>query len=73
MSLDTSCCELEAIAGLINQELQLVRCMRAEGEQPPVADEARAYSGAISQLFALHGPLLIAALDLELEAAYVAN
>ena len=71
--LDQSCSELEAIAGLINQELQLIRCMRAEGEQPPVADEARAYSGAMAQLLCMHGPLLIAALDLEMAAAYVAN
>ena len=73
MSLDTSCCELEAIAGLINQELQLVRCMRAEGEQPTLQEEATVYSGAIAQLFCMHGPLLIAALDLEMEPAKVAN
>ena len=71
--LDQSCSELEAIAGLITEELALIRDMRAHGEVPPTADEARAYSGAISQLFALHGPLLIAALDLEMAAACVAN
>ena len=43
--------------------------MRAEGEQPPVIDEARAYSGAMAQLLCMHGPLLIAALDLEMAAA----
>ena len=65
MSLGLSCSEMAAIAGLINQELALIRCMRARGEQPTMQEEATAYSGAMAQLFCLNGPLLITALDLE--------
>ena len=72
MPLDTSCCELNQIAALVNQEHELIRCMRAHGEAPSVTDEARAYAGGLSQVALLLQPMLLAALDLELEAALVA-
>ena len=72
MSLDTSCRELDEIAGLLIEEHRLIRCMRAHGEAPCVADEARAYAGGMSQLALMLQPMLLAALDLELEAACVA-
>ena len=69
MNLDTSCRELDEIAQLLIREHELIRCMRSHGEAPCVADEARAYAGGLSQLALMLQPLLIAALDLELEAA----
>lgn len=72
MSLDTNCRELDEIAGLLVEEHRLIRCMRAHGEAPCVTDEAMAYSGGISQMALMLQPLLIAALDLELEDALVA-
>ena len=71
MSLDTSCRELQEIAALLVEEHQLIRCMRAEGKVPTVEEEARAYSGGISQIYCLTGPLLIEALNLEMAAALV--
>ena len=72
MPLDTSCCELQEISELLVEEHQLNRCMRAHGEAPSAIDEARAYAGGISQLALMLQPMLLAALDLELEAACVA-
>ena len=69
MSLQSSCRELDEIAALLVREHELVRCMRAAGEPPCEVDEARAYAGGISQLALIMQPLLIAALDLEMEAA----
>ena len=73
MNLGQSCSELEAIAGLITEELQLIREMRSHGGAPTVEEEVRTYAGAISQIYCLTGPLLIEAMGLELEAAYVAT
>ena len=72
MTLAAACCELNQIAALVNQEHELIRCMRAHGEAPCVSDEARAYAGGLSQVALMMQPLLIAALDLELESALVA-
>ena len=69
MSLDQSCAELEAIAQLITEELALIRCIRSHGEAPTVEEEVRSYAGAMGQLLCIRGPLLIAALDLEMAAA----
>ena len=72
MPLQSACRELDEIAGLLVREHELIRLMRGRGEQPCICDESRAYSGGISQLALMLQPLLIAALDLELEAALVA-
>ena len=69
MPLATSCRELQEISELLVEEHRLVRLMRCHGEAPALMNEARAYSGGISQLALMLQPLLIAALDLELEAA----
>ena len=69
MPLATSCRELQEISALLVEEHELIRCMRAHGEAPCVTDEAMAYAGGISQMALMLQPLLIAALDLELEAA----
>ena len=72
MPLATSCRELQEISALLVEEHRLVRLMRRCGEAPCVTDEAMAYAGGISQLALMLQPMLLAALDLELEAACVA-
>ncbi len=72
MSFDSSCRELDEIAGLLVREHELIRLMRAHGESPCEADEARAYAGGLSQVALLLMPLTLAALDLETAAALVA-
>lgn len=70
MPLQSACRELDEIAQLLVREHELIRCMRAHGESPCEAvDEARAYSGGISQLALMLQPMLLAALDLETAAA----
>ena len=72
MPLQSACRELDEIAQLLIEEHRLVRLMRAHGESPCVTDEARAYAGGLSQVALMLQPMLLAALDLELEAALVA-
>lgn len=72
MPLQSACRELDEIAQLLIREHELIRLMRSHGEPPCLADEARSYAGGISQLALMMQPLLLAALDLELEAALVA-
>ena len=63
MALDRACADCEVIADLICKELELI-----QSQEPFTAIEtANTYAGGISQLALLRGPLLIAALDLELE------
>ena len=73
MPLATSCRELHEIAELVNREHELVRLMRRHGEPPCVSDEVTTYAGGISQVALMMQPLLLAALDLEMEAACVAS
>ena len=72
MPLQSACRELDEIAGLLIREHELIRLMRAHGEAPCEVDEARTYAGGLSQVALLLQPMLIAALDLEMEAALVA-
>ena len=69
MTITSACRALDEIAQLLVREHELIRLMRGRGEQPCMCDEARAYSGGISQLALMMQPLLLEALDLELEAA----
>ena len=72
MSLSRHCAELEKIAVLVNAEVTMITCMRRHGGAASPQDEARTLAAGISQWALLRGPLALAALDLEMEAAWVA-
>ena len=69
MPLQSACRELDEITQLLIEEHRLIRLMRNHGEPPSAVDEARSYAGGLSQVALLLQPMLLAALDLELEAA----
>ena len=73
MPLATSCRELQEISELLVEEHRLVRLMRCHGDAPALMDEARVYSGGISQLALMMQPLLLAALDLEIASSQVVH
>ena len=72
MPLADHLAELEPIARLITQEHELIHCLRCQGEPPEPEAEARAYAAGLAQMALMIRPLQMAALDLELEASWVA-
>ena len=72
MSLGDHLAGLDTIAGLIVEEHQMIRCLRCQGEPPEPEAEARAYAAGLAQMAMLIRPLQMAALDLELQSAWVA-
>ena len=68
MPLNDACMELEQIAGLIVEEIQLIHCMRCQGEAPEPAAEARSVAAGVAQWALLIQPLQLAALGLEMAA-----
>jgi len=72
MSLSRHCAELEKIAVLVNTEVTMVCCMRRHGEAAELSAESRTLVAGIAQWALLIKPLQLAALELEMEAAWVA-
>ena len=72
MSLGQHCSELHKISTLITAEACMLCCMRSHGEAAEPEVETRTLVAGIAQWALLIKPMQLAALDLEMEAAWVA-
>ena len=71
-TLPHHCGELQELAALLVQEIQVISCMRSQGAAPDAEAEALTIATGISQIALMHGPLICEAIRLEQEAAWVA-
>ena len=69
MPLDDACAELQQISAIVCEEIQLIHCMRCQGEAPEPEAEAASLAAGIGQVALMIRPLQLAALDLEMAAA----
>jgi hypothetical protein len=69
MPLASVCAELDEIALLTRAELQVIRCMRRNGEAPEPEAEARCLAAGIAQIALMITPLQMECLALETAAA----
>lgn len=72
MTLGTKLEQLEGIAQVICAEHAVICSMRRDGEQPQLEAEAAAYAAGLAQIGLLQSPLLLEAIEMEQEAAWVA-
>ena len=69
MPLSLHCAELEPIAALLVEEMELISEMRSQGAEPPADAVACTMAAGLAQMALAIKPLQLEALDLEMEAA----
>ena len=70
--LQSHCSELQTIAGLIVRELEIIDQRQADGIPPTAEEIARTMAAGIAQAQLMAMPLILEAVRLEQEAAWVA-